>query len=355
MSHEVETMAYNRIEVPWHGLGTSVDSDLTPDEMLVAAGLNWKVQKRYLRMKVNPSTEETMIVPSYMAIVRDFDNQVFQVASDRYKPIQNADVLKFFKEYVEAGGMTMETAGSLKTGSIIWGLAKIHSDFTLAGGDKVGGYLLLANSHDGSLAFTAQFTSIRVVCWNTLSSALSTKGAHMFHMKHSKKFTPAIAADAKLKLGMAVEECRQLGTVGLALSKVKAPRELVRAFIMRLVQESKIAEIQASVSLPKLLTAPGEDTFIPIDQVWGAKVVEDDLSRSGRAIESAIYNAPGASMDSAKGTWWGALNGLTYWCDHAVHDSGKISGTSLASSWFGVKAQLKQKALDLAMAYARVR
>ena len=40
----VETMAYAG-EVPWHGLGVKVRPDLTPEEMLNAAELNWEVEK----------------------------------------------------------------------------------------------------------------------------------------------------------------------------------------------------------------------------------------------------------------------------------------------------------------------
>ena len=44
MAHMVETMAYAG-EVPWHGLGKPVPADLTPDQMLEAAGLDWEVEQ----------------------------------------------------------------------------------------------------------------------------------------------------------------------------------------------------------------------------------------------------------------------------------------------------------------------
>ena len=40
----VETMAYAG-EVPWHGLGTKVSDDLTPNQIMVKAGLDWSVNK----------------------------------------------------------------------------------------------------------------------------------------------------------------------------------------------------------------------------------------------------------------------------------------------------------------------
>ena len=42
MVHMVETMAYAG-EVPWHGLGVPVSNDLTPEQMMVKAGVDWTV------------------------------------------------------------------------------------------------------------------------------------------------------------------------------------------------------------------------------------------------------------------------------------------------------------------------
>ena len=63
-----------------------------------------------------------------------------------------------------------------------------------------------------------------------------------------------------------------------------------------------------------------------------------------------IDTSPGATMKSAKGTWWGALNGVTYKEDH--QRSSKGEGNALHSAWFGVGANRKAKALDLAIQYA---
>ena len=43
MAHMVETMAYAG-KVPWHGLGEKVEDTLTPEEMLVKAGLDWCIK-----------------------------------------------------------------------------------------------------------------------------------------------------------------------------------------------------------------------------------------------------------------------------------------------------------------------
>ena len=43
----VETMAYAG-ELPWHGLGTKVPQDLSTDEFIKQAGLDWTVSKKPL-------------------------------------------------------------------------------------------------------------------------------------------------------------------------------------------------------------------------------------------------------------------------------------------------------------------
>ena len=52
MAHELEMingeaqMAYRASNgLPWHGLGTPVSDDMSPQEMMEAANLNWGVEK----------------------------------------------------------------------------------------------------------------------------------------------------------------------------------------------------------------------------------------------------------------------------------------------------------------------
>ena len=58
MAHMVETMAYAG-ELPWHGLGVKVIDDLTPEQMMQKAGVDWEVEKQDLvttaGSKVNPN------------------------------------------------------------------------------------------------------------------------------------------------------------------------------------------------------------------------------------------------------------------------------------------------------------
>ena len=165
MAANVETMFYTRT-APWHGLGTRVLEAPTSSAALSLAGLDWSViQKPVL-------TEDGLFISGFKANVRDRDNQVLGVVSDRYKVVQNEDAFAFTDELL-GEGVTYETAGSLQNGRRTWILAKLPQRYIISG-DEIGPYLVFMNSHDGTGAIKAAMTPIRVVCQNTLNLALST-------------------------------------------------------------------------------------------------------------------------------------------------------------------------------------
>ena len=165
MAANVETMFYTRT-APWHGLGTRVLEAPTWWAALSLAGLDWRViQKPVL-------TEDGLFISGFKANVRDRDNQVLGVVSDRYKVVQNEDAFAFTDELL-GEGVTYETAGSLQNGRRTWILAKLPQRYIISG-DEIDPYLVFMNSHDGTGAIKAAMTPIRVVCQNTLNLALST-------------------------------------------------------------------------------------------------------------------------------------------------------------------------------------
>lgn len=165
MSANVETMFYTR-EKPWHGLGTMVLEAPSSKEALKAAGLDWNVIQKRLE------TEDGIPVPGYKANIRDTDNQILGVVTDRYKVVQNEDAFAFTDSLL-GEGVTYETAGALQGGRRIWLLAKLPQRYIISG-DEITPYLVFMSSHDGTGAIKAAMTPIRVVCQNTLNLALST-------------------------------------------------------------------------------------------------------------------------------------------------------------------------------------
>ena len=66
----------------------------------------------------------------------------------------------------------------------------------------------------------------------------------------------------------------------------------------------------------------------------------------------AVETSPGANLSSARGTWWGAVNAVTYVVDH--QKKSLAEGNALHSAWFGSGANTKRKALTKAVEYANV-
>lgn len=164
MSAEVETMFYTRV-APWHGLGTCVENAPGSQEALKVAGLDWKVVQKPI------FTEEGQLVGGFKANIRDRDNQILGVVTDRYKVVQNEEAFAFTDQLL-GEGVTYETAGSLQGGRRTWILEKLPQRYIISG-DEITPYLVFMNSHDGTGAIKAAMTPIRVVCQNTLNLALS--------------------------------------------------------------------------------------------------------------------------------------------------------------------------------------
>ena len=142
MAHEVETMAYAG-QTPWHGLGVPVNNDLTPDQMMVKAGLDWEVEKVDAFVRVGNQEIRT----GQQALVRSSDNKILTNVGENWNPVQNKDAFNFFTEFVMSGDMDMHTAGSLRGGQMVWALAKTNESFDVFGEDKVDSYLLFSNPH----------------------------------------------------------------------------------------------------------------------------------------------------------------------------------------------------------------
>lgn len=164
MPANVETMFYVR-EAPWHGLGNRVEHALSSFDALQEAGLDWNVVQRSIL------TDTLMEIPGFKANIRDTDNQVLGVVTNRYKIVQNHEAFAFTDDLL-GEGVQYETAGSLQNGRKVWLLAKLPKNYIISG-DRISPYLVFSNSHDGSGSIKVAMTPIRVVCQNTLNLALN--------------------------------------------------------------------------------------------------------------------------------------------------------------------------------------
>jgi phage/plasmid-like protein (TIGR03299 family) len=312
MSHEVETMAYNKVETPWHGLGKAVEADLTPEQMLKEAQLDWTVRLEPCYTVVN----DQVYTIAREALVRSSDNKVLDIVSSNWSPVQNITAASFYNEFVANGDMNMETAGSLCGGQIVWFLAKMKESFDLfKGRDKVDSYLLFTNPHRYGWSTSVSMTPIRVVCKNTLMLSLSSNAKDkIIKVSHSQEFNPE---EVKLLLVTAAEKLAKYKEMAQFLSQKKAPKEDIVEYFKRV--------------FPML----------------SSKEDNKELSKSAKKCLDILPQQPGAEL--GEGTWWQPFNAVTFFADHVAS---KEADTRLTNSWFGNMRRKKVEALETALEYA---
>jgi len=316
MAHELEMNADGSARMvfvgktPWHGLGKQVSADLTPDQVLDEAGLNWTVDK--VPAYATIAGKRTAV--GWSALVRSEDNKVLDVVSDDWNPVQNADAFEFFNDFIAEGGMEMHTAGSLRGGQIVWALAKVKDSFELFGGDRVDSYLHFTNFHKYGCSTDVRFTPIRVVCNNTLTLSLNTKVERMVKISHRREFD---GDNVKLMLGIAAEK----------LAKYKSMAKYLGS--KRYSAESMV------------------DYFKTVFPVAGPVNAKKEISKSAKTAMGVLDTQPGAEF--ARGSFWQLFNTVTYLTDHLA---GKTVDTRLQSAWYGPNKILKTKALETALEMA---
>lgn len=293
---------------PWHGLGVPVEDDMTPLEMMKAAGLDWNVQKVDSFIEFNGKRIPT----GQQSLIRETDGKILTQVGPGWNPVQNSEAFEFFTDFVSMGDMMMDTAGSLKDGRLVWALADVREGFSLFGGDEVKGYLLFSNPHQYGKSIDVRFVLERVVCNNTLTVALAEKGQPAVRVNHRSQFN--------------AERVKEL--LGISHRKTETFKEA--------------AEFLGSKNCNVIQL---KDYF---GTVFGKSTKEDkDLSPTAERAMEVLETQPGAEFQ--KGSWWQALNAVTYLCDHEL---GRSNDSRLASAWFGGNAKRKVDALNLAVKMA---
>jgi len=338
MPANVESMAYRAAGgEPWHREGVAVTNDMSVDDMLKVSGLDWTVSKRpmYFPMQMPDGKRKLRIVPDEYAYVRDSDESVLDTVGSMFKPVQNHEIFDFFRRFVVAGDMEMETAGSLKGGKFIWALARIKDgSFTLGKGakaDRTDAYLLLSQPHQFGYSLTAALTSVRVVCWNTISHALGAKldgsggsNSVTFRMTHARAFDADMKSQAERTLGLAHDGIKAYSHTAEMLSQVGANEDQVTDYFY------DVLKIEAT------------------DEEKLEMETEETENRRLKRFREAMLTAPGQELPTAQGTWFGALNAVTYSVDHLIgRDENRLH-----AAWYGRGSVIKRRALELAVQYA---
>lgn len=312
MSHELTTRADGTVEfayradhgAPWHGLGQVMGTDATIDQWRRDAGMDWKIGRS--RVRYGDETNFRVIDDQHV-LYRSDTKAPLGIVSKGYQIVQPGEVLEFFRDIVKVGGLELSAAGTIYGGKRFWATAKIGEASPVSVHDKIGGFLLLTSSADGSSATEARRTTVRAVCKNTVEMALRDAKAWV-KVSHRSVFDPA-----------QVKEFMGLNETAWA------------AFRHQCVQlaNKPIHEEQAGDIVAQLLGN-------------GEKVRES----AGFNKILALFNgdAMGSNFDGVRDTAWGLLNAITEYADH--HVRARSDENRFASAQWGQGADLKSRALQ---------
>jgi phage/plasmid-like protein (TIGR03299 family) len=276
--------------------------------MMKAAGIDWKVEKKPVFTQL-PDGNYAQVDDRY-ALTRSTDNRVLDLCGKAYVPHQNADLFKFFKEYVEAGSAYLETAGSLRNGEMVWGLANLNDSFKLNKKDEVKGYLLVLAPHVVGKSSIAKLTTVRVVCNNTLDIALRDSTQPTFKLPHRSHMTDDIIQQAKEQMGIARDSLHAFHQTAKDLHSLK-------------------------LSVPEMNYA--------VSSIFDDEPTKkaDALSRTSTLLLDINKHAPGQDLADPSSAW-GLLNAVTYWADHIAS---RTQDKRLQNAWLGKTNKKKQAML----------
>jgi phage/plasmid-like protein (TIGR03299 family) len=312
----------------WHRIGQRVERALSTQAALRMAALDWTVEARPIF--VDGQDGAVPEVPTHKAIVRTDTQALLGVVGKRYQPVQNFQTFEWLDEVIGPGKAVYETAGSLHGGKVVWSLVKLPGELRIASTDDVvKPFILVVNSHDGSIAFRALNTSIRVVCQNTLTLALRHAGPDSISVKHTESIHDRLA-DAQEVLGLAISKHREFEVQMNRLAQVRLTKRTFSSYLDRVLGP-----------VPK----PTEDD------------PEPEVSTARQQVV-ANFDHELQRLKGIEHTAWAAFNAVSQYVDWERPTRG-TNGSARDERRFeammlGVGAELKRKAWAEALNLARV-
>jgi phage/plasmid-like protein (TIGR03299 family) len=329
--HNGKSCCFSARELPWHGLGTVLDTRLNVGEALHVANLDWTVEAQPIYYNQFPDAADGAIVtaelPDRVATVRaekmsDGTRRLVYLGtvSKQYQIFQNKALADLVETMTGTGAMVVETAGSIKSGRVVWILCKLPGSMVPT--EQIDKYFLVTNSHDGSAAVRLFFSPVRVVCNNTLSAAMRGVSAQEGVTIHHRGILQDKAREAAAALGLITEAYDDLGKRFARLMETDVQYEDIRtmaAVITR--QDTRLA-----------LLSRDEDHPSPIDQL------------------ETVYNTSQTARTPGARNLWTLYNAFTEFIDHGR--ARKMDERRFANLTMGTAAGSKSRALAVCEAYA---
>jgi phage/plasmid-like protein (TIGR03299 family) len=332
------------IKPGWHALGTVFDEPKTSEEILEIAHMdNWNLHCKTVQLYLGSEEDKengvvnTLELPNDFAIFRNnpFDGKLepLGMVKSRYTPVQNEQLFELGDAIIGGEeGAYWETAGSIKGGTVVFGVIKFENPIVIGQEDTIDKYLMVTAGHIGNLPVIAQVTPVRVVCANTWNMAMGNYSSRV-SFRHTASVN-ANLENAKDSLGRAHRFYKVLGHIGNALIEVPVGNN----DYLKMIDE--------------LYPKPEEDIAIvvrgdgePEEKVLNQRSIT--LWNNKRDTLVDVWNEKtdrGNTLGEAKGTAWGAVNAIT----ETIDWHGRETGGFLRTAGFNDPKNLeKTQALNL--------
>jgi phage/plasmid-like protein (TIGR03299 family) len=228
---------------PWHQKhGTNVEIlDAAPEkrmDRIRLSGQDWVVEEQDVFRKREGDADHGNLatyakLPDWKMLVRSDTQDILHVSKDSYEVIQNVVGHELFEALSKGASLEDGTGGTIKNGAVCYLTARIDEpEFVIGDDSPVFPYIVITWSHDGSGAMKARLTSVRVVCWNTLSfsEAEAARTGLEYTFKHTKSVHDRID-DAKRVLSGAREDTKSIVSAFNELAEIPVSDEQREDFV----------------------------------------------------------------------------------------------------------------------------
>jgi len=288
-------------------------------EAVRVAGLDWQVTSEPF------TTQSGAASGDLRAIVRTDRREVLQVRSDGFAIAQNAERFAPLQPLVNAGAK-IRGAGSFRGGRTVFMQVDLGAHEVIPG-DFVQMFAHVRDTHDGSLCWTLQVGSWRIVCANTLLHACES-GQMLAKSRHGASFRTNLDDAAR-----ALESLK-----GSALAKVESYRALATW---------QMTDADRRAFLGALFPRPAETKDNRREMTAWERQCDEVMAHITLKQRGAL------DIDNVLGTGWAALNGVTDYVDHIL--AAARSGSEMVTfrrAFEGTHAETKATAFDWLSAHA---
>ncbi|NEO83805.1 MAG: DUF932 domain-containing protein [Spirulina sp. SIO3F2] len=342
MSHEFDSGMFTT-QKAWHGLGNVLDAaPRTTAEAITAAGMNWQVLEQPLLTCSDAEALETL--EDWKVLKRSDNGTVLHVCPKTWTPVQNAEAFNFFDPIIQDGDVTIDAAVSLREGKRIAITAKVKDGIgEVLPGDEVEQYLVLYNAHDGSLSLGIMFSSIRVVCANTLNWAISDRKRKGGYAKFAQGDDVALT-----KKMVRLRHTKNIhSNLNIARDAINISR---RQFDLTLEQYRTMAKTPMNTELFRQYLT---NIFAP-DLGAGTKNERSVTQwRNYEQLEENFESGVGMDIKGVQGTVWAGYQAVTEFVTHqrgSGKDEIEAARNRLNQTWFGTGSKIIETAHREALA-----